>query len=637
MKIATLLFVYNRSSHTEQVISSLKQNTVLPYKLFVFQDGLKDGEDADEWIKVSDLIRNIDWCEKEIIVSKYNKGLAESIVSGINYAFKEYDAIIVLEDDCVPTTNFISFMQQCFEKYQDDKRVYCVSGYSWPITLEQGMYDVYGCGRISSWGWGTWKDRWGIYDKNFDIVKRLKNGQVTSQNLAIWGRDLENILVGNMKGECDSWAVFWALNVIAREGICINPYQSMIRNIGMDGTGRHCGVTDWFEVKCIDEEKKNFSLPDKINISEETQKAFAPLYGSFTAANVQDSLREKILVYGAGYFYQENERAINEIYYINAFVDKRKKGWLDGKKIISLKEIGQYTYDRILIMVKDIQACINITKELTALGIGREKILLGHSFFGSCKEGLDNISISEDGKGLSITVDEKRIKVKSIDELNNAREVLVNHTYHYFVNNGRRDLVLDVGLNVGAASLYFLQNENIEKVYAYEPFKETYLAARDNLQGYLQNKEKIEIFQYGISNVNDTRLVGFNRNMTCGQSTISDVREEVYRRYRAMGLVEAGDEEKEMIEVRDAAEVFLPIIQNHPDCNIILKLDCEGEEYGIIERLFQKGILSRITFIMMEWHYRGKDSILKYLKEAGFSYWCSNKSEDMGLIYGCKI
>ena len=153
MKTATLLFTYNRSYHTEQVINSLKQNTQFPSKLFVFQDGLKQGEDDYEWKKVNDIIRAIDWCENEIIVSSNNKGLAASIVSGINYAFEEYDTVIVLEDDCVCSVDFISFMQQCFEKYKDDKKVYSVSGYSYPVSLEKGKYDVYGCGRISSWGW----------------------------------------------------------------------------------------------------------------------------------------------------------------------------------------------------------------------------------------------------------------------------------------------------------------------------------------------------------------------------------------------------------------------------------------------------------------------------------------------------
>lgn len=380
MKIATLLFTYNRSSHTEQVISALKRNMVLSSKLFVFQDGLKDGEDEFEWTKVNELIQTIDWCEKEIIVSEYNKGLAESVVSGINYVFREYDALIVLEDDCVPTENFICFMQQCFEKYQDDKRVYAISGYSWPIALEKGIYDVYGCGRISSWGWGTWKDRWKVYEKDYRLAYKMKQKETTSRNLAVWGQDLENILVGNVKGTCDSWAVFWALNVILREGICINPYRSLIRNIGMDGTGRHCGVTDRFDANCSDEGKKEFCLPEKMSILKETEKAFASLYGSFTAVNMEDGLKEKILIYGAGCFYQENEKKINDRYYIKAFVDGRKSGWLEGKKIISLKEADKYTYDRILIMVRDNQECIHITKELMAMGIEREKILLGYSF-----------------------------------------------------------------------------------------------------------------------------------------------------------------------------------------------------------------------------------------------------------------
>lgn len=48
MKTAMLLFTYNRSYHTEQVINSLKYNTVLSQKLFVFQDGLSYGEDTSE-------------------------------------------------------------------------------------------------------------------------------------------------------------------------------------------------------------------------------------------------------------------------------------------------------------------------------------------------------------------------------------------------------------------------------------------------------------------------------------------------------------------------------------------------------------------------------------------------------------
>ena len=111
MKIATILFTYNRSWHTDKVLKALCQNYVLPEKLFIFQDGIKRKEHEKEWKKVNLLINNVDFCPVEIIVSKENKGLAKSILSGIKYVFQNYDSIIVLEDDCVPTifTYFLNF------------------------------------------------------------------------------------------------------------------------------------------------------------------------------------------------------------------------------------------------------------------------------------------------------------------------------------------------------------------------------------------------------------------------------------------------------------------------------------------------------------------------------------------------
>ncbi len=378
MRIATLLFVYNRSYHTEQVLTSLKQNSVLPEKLFIFQDGQKFGCDSKEWNKVNALINAINWCDKEIHVSAVNKGLATSIISGINYVFEKYDAVIVLEDDCVPAVNFISFMNQCFEKYEKDENVYSVSGYAYPVNLKKGKYDIYGCGRISSWGWGTWKNRWDTYEKDYEFVKRMKKEEKASKNLAIWGRDLEEMLIGNVRGNCDSWAVFWALGVILRNGVCINPYVSLIKNIGLDGTGEHCSVTDKFDVALADTDKEIYDLPDTVPLLQETIEKLVPLFGLYTAVMEDDPLKEDILVYGAGNFFIENEKSIIDKYNIKAFVDREKRGWFAGKRIIRPSEIKDNQYSRILIMVKDIYECEKIVEYLISLKIDREKILIGY-------------------------------------------------------------------------------------------------------------------------------------------------------------------------------------------------------------------------------------------------------------------
>lgn len=636
MKTATLLFTYNRSGHTEQVLTSLKNNSVLPQKLIIFQDGMKaDQKDFKEWKKVNTIIHNVDWCDKEIITSETNKGLAKSIVYGINFAFSRYDTVIVLEDDCVAAPDFIKFMEQCFLKYENDKSIYCVSGYSWPVPVQKDSYDIYGCGRISSWGWGTWKDRWKSYCIDHGIVKRLEQDQMKSLSLSTWGNDCKEMLIGNVEGRNDSWAVYWALNVMENGGICINPYRSLIKNIGLDGTGVHCGITDRFQTEIFAEGKTVFELPDKVEVYNSTKMAFADLYGNYTAVNLEDDSKEKVLVYGLGNFFKQHEKEINESYYIEAFIDQKKQGWYAGKKIMRVQDAVLYQYDKILVMIRDIQECINVSKNLVLKGVPADKILLGNSLYEYYSECIDQLSVLEDGN-FQITVGEISLKVRSKDEFNNVHEVLVEEIYDYFINNDKQDVVLDVGMNIGDAALYFLHNKKVKKVYAYEPFMETYLTAKDNLQEFQDNTERMELFQYGLSNENTTRTIGFNSNMTCGQSTIAGTRDKVYDMYRSWGLVDPANDRQELVEVRDAAEEISCIVKKHPKQNIVLKMDCEGEEYGIIEELSDAGVLEKISFIMLEWHYAGKESLIHNLKKAGFSYWCNDKNNDMGMIYAYK-
>lgn len=635
MKIAVALFTYNRSYHTERVLDALRNNIILPEKLFVFQDGMKNETDQHEWEKVNELINNIDWCKNEVIVSSYNRGLAASIVSGINYVFKCYDAIIVLEDDCVPAISFIGFMHQCFEKYKNDSRVYSISGYSWPITVEKYEFDIYGCGRISSWGWGTWKERWRHYNQDIRVLKRMKEDRDKSLNLAVWGNDCEQMLLGNISGRNDSWAIYWGLYVIENNGICINPYESLIQNIGMDGTGQNCGISNRFWVKIQDEIVQDFKLPDQIEVRNDVKSAFANLYGSYTAINENEDMKEKVLIYGMGKFFTQYEKMLNERYYIEAIIDKGKNGWYAGKKIVDISDIKQYDYSKIIIMVANIQENISISKKLIKNNIDYREIVLGHNLFGRYHRKIDNISVTKEGE-LLLNIGSISIKVYSKDEFNNVYETLVENIYHYYINNRKRDIVLDIGMNIGDSILYFLNQSNVDKIYGYEPFRETFDRAKGNLKEYLCDSSKIEIFQIGIGDENIERVITFNSHMTCAQSTLEDARKIAHGMYKDMKLISEENEKAESVVVKKASEVFGPIVDKYSDHNIVLKMDCEGEEYNILRELLESGVLKKINFIMLEWHYRGKDILLKYLEKAGFSWWSNDKNESLGLIYAYK-
>lgn len=368
MKYATALFTYNRSYHTEQVLNALYKNSILPEKLFIFHDGLKTNKDKEEWEKVQLIIEKVNWCNKEIIISNDNKGLAKSIIDGINLIFESYDAVVVLEDDCVPAPSFMMYMKECLNKYAEDKRICNIGGYTWPIQQIDNKSDVYFNGRTSSWGWGTWKDRWKDYCQDKNILNRIRLSNEKSRALSIWGSDLEIMLNDRLEGRNNSWAVFWALLTIEKEGVCVNPCKSLINNIGFDGTGVHCVKSNEFDTEINENIVDKFKLQDFKGFDNNVELAYVEVFGGYTAIN-DDMKKPHVIVYGIGRNWLQIEKEVNDSYWVEAFVDRNKSGFFAGKKILSIDEISDYDNPFIIISLKDIKEA-NLVKKMLIRDVG---------------------------------------------------------------------------------------------------------------------------------------------------------------------------------------------------------------------------------------------------------------------------
>lgn len=353
----------------------------------------------------------------------------------------------------------------------------------------------------------------------------------------------------------------------------------------------------------------------------------------------EDKVIQDILVYGAGNFFYKNKEMIQKEYNIKAIIDKNKDGILDNWKIIKVRDCANIAYEQIVIMVEDIGTVLLIIKELLDSGIESGKIIPGIGIYGIYADKYDEIKVLSDGK-LCVNKNGIKIAVASVDEFNNVYDTLIGECYHYKINNDRKDVVIDVGMNIGDATLYFLADEKVEKVYAYEPFKKTFMDAQRNLGNYINDSSRLEIFQYGLSDITEERQIIFNEDMTCGLSTKTAEELEgynVYDFYYDNRYAERQKEKMETILVKNAVDVLMPIIEKYKNShNIVLKIDCEGEEYGIIEILNKENLLSQIDFIMLEWHYQGKERVLDELSKAGFSYLCTEQKENMGQLCAWK-
>jgi GT2 family glycosyltransferase len=161
------LFTYNRLDLTKRTVEELQKNYLAPESnLIIFSDGPKTPESSKQVMDLRKYLKTIEgFLSVEIYESPRNKGLADSIISGVSSVVEKYGKAIVLEDDLLTTPNFLSYMNQAMEYYENSKEIISICGYG--LKIKKPYYykeDVYLYGRSFSWGWATWVDRWETID-----------------------------------------------------------------------------------------------------------------------------------------------------------------------------------------------------------------------------------------------------------------------------------------------------------------------------------------------------------------------------------------------------------------------------------------------------------------------------------------
>jgi GR25 family glycosyltransferase involved in LPS biosynthesis len=272
-----VLFVYNRPEHTKQTVVSLQKNKIAAQsELFIYSDGSKNRDDKKAVDEVRNYLRTIKGFGKiKIIERKKNKGLAKSIISGTNEIINKYGKVIVLEDDLLLSNNFLSYMNDCLKFYQNDKRIFSISGYSAasqiPLNYDKDIFLFY---RINSWGWATWADRWNNVDwevGDFDTFIRNKKER---RNFDRGGEDSTIMLLKQMQGKINSWAIRFNYACYKNNGLNIYPVRSKVFNAGTDGSGTHISKTTKYKTEL---NENDYVLSKDIHINREIIDSYKKL------------------------------------------------------------------------------------------------------------------------------------------------------------------------------------------------------------------------------------------------------------------------------------------------------------------------------------------------------------------------
>jgi GT2 family glycosyltransferase len=255
-----VVFVFNRFLHTTRTISFLKENELaIESDLIVFSDGPRNNADIKEIKKIREYINSVTGFKSIKLISRdVNIGLARNIIEGVSSIVEQYGNVIVLEDDMEVAPNFLTFMNKALIQYEKEKKIWHIGAWNEDVFGEYETCADAVCWRfMNCWGWATWEDRWSHFVKNpKELIDSFSDEDIYRFNLN-GANNFWDQVVNNMNGKINTWAIFWYATIFKNSGLCLNAFHSLVKNIGLDGSGVHCGNMD-YEQKLILNDRKFF-------------------------------------------------------------------------------------------------------------------------------------------------------------------------------------------------------------------------------------------------------------------------------------------------------------------------------------------------------------------------------------------
>lgn len=207
-----------------------------------------------------------------------------------------------------------------------------------------------------------------------------------------------------------------------------------------------------------------------------------------------------------------------------------------------------------------------------------------------------------------------------------VEEIFKNDEYNFDISD--RAVVIDIGMNIGLASLYFAARDDVEDVYGFEPFKPTFEQAIFNFKINDKYGGKIHPHNYGLGDRDKELTCEYYSKAPGRMSTVQSIDKIRHSSKYATQM--------ETVQIKDAAEELRPIIERHKEKTIIVKCDTEGAEKEIFESLNSNGILKDIDMVLLEYHFSYDVPLGDMLRKNGFAFFkhrtVTLETGDFGII-----
>ncbi|MDR0558916.1 MAG: hypothetical protein LBG92_01990 [Prevotellaceae bacterium] len=245
-----ILFVYNRPKHTVQTVEALQNNTLAKKsELFIFSDAPKDRSAVEAVAEVRKYVRKISGFKTVHLEERAaNMGCDASIIDGVSGVIAEYGKAIGVEDDILTAPLFLEYMNCALDTFEGDGRIWSVSAFTPRIKIPSNYRDsIYLSYRLSSWGWGTWKNRWESIDWNKTGYEKALTDKAVMRDFCRAGEDL----LCTLRKYPEAWDITSYYSQWKKNQYSVYPVVSLVKNTGLgkNNNPTHHGFSRKYSVK----------------------------------------------------------------------------------------------------------------------------------------------------------------------------------------------------------------------------------------------------------------------------------------------------------------------------------------------------------------------------------------------------
>lgn len=277
--VPILLITWRRIEAVQSILDALRPYA--PVRIFIASDGPRENYlDDQERIQLTReaIEAAIDWpCSIERLYSDNNLGCSYGPVRAINWFFDNVEEGIILEDDCIPSSDFYPYCASLLDYYRHDTRVWCIGGVNFQGGIQRGEASYYFSRYNHCWGWASWRRCWEHFDLNLAQWNKFRDSGLISSLFSsrrerlywtrIWQRTFDRSVPVSW------WDYQWTFACMVNGGLTVLPNANLVTNVGFDqeATHSHHGITSGIglQYQSLGLDKSplihpQFVLPDKL-------------------------------------------------------------------------------------------------------------------------------------------------------------------------------------------------------------------------------------------------------------------------------------------------------------------------------------------------------------------------------------